>query len=184
MILATVALASALLAGGHVATTAAVTSPTVTAVTYQANDNDTTSVSGSGTTDSPYGPVWAHDNLMRTVTATPDAAGNNEWDVTVISDGRYVANASPLTGAAWHGTGAMAGYVQYVVQVPAGDTPNVHNVPRTVPSTAGSMDLVDLLFGKPGSPDVQQVQTGSNGTYNFVYTGIPGAPGGLYFQHS
>jgi len=23
----------------------------------------------------------------------------------------------------------------------------------------------------------------TGGAYNFVYTGIPGAPGGLYFQH-
>jgi hypothetical protein len=47
------------------------------------------------------------------------------------------------------------------------------------------MDIVDQLFGQPaGSPDVQQVQTGNNGAYDFVYTGIPGAPGGLYFQHS
>jgi hypothetical protein len=185
MILATVALTSALLTGGHAATTAAVTSPTVHAVAIQNGVPDTTNMSGPGTTDSPNGPVWAHDNIVRDVTATPDAAGNNEWDVTVVSTGQYIAQGNPITGAAWHGTGAMAGYVQYVVSVPAGTIPSASSLPRVLPSSEHSMDIVDQLFGQPaGSPDAQQVQTGNNGAYDFVYTGIPGAPGGLYFQHS
>ena len=40
--------------------------------------------------------------------------------------------------------------------------------------------IVDELFGQSnGSTAV----TMTGGAYNFVYQGIPGAPGGLYFQH-
>jgi hypothetical protein len=182
MILGTLALAGALLAGSH---TVPAPSPTVTASAYEAGDPDTTSQAGTGTTSSPDGPVWAHDNVIRTVTATPDASAPDTWDVTVVTNGQYVANASPITGNTWHGTGAMAGYVQYVVTVPSGDVPSAHNLPRTVPAGTSGMDLIDQLFGQPsGSSNITTVSIGNNGQYDFVYTGIPGAPGGLYFQHS
>jgi hypothetical protein len=29
---------------------------------------------------------------------------------------------------------------------------------------------------------VTEIHTGTDGTYNFVYFGVPGAPGGLYFH--
>jgi hypothetical protein len=47
-------------------------------------------------------------------------------------------------------------------------------------NTLRSQGIVDELFGQPnGSTAV----TMTGGAYNFVYQGIPGAPGGLYFQH-
>jgi hypothetical protein len=179
--LATLALASALLAGGN----AAPAPHTVTAVTHQHDLGDTTSQSGPGTTPSPGGPIWASDNITREVTATPDPAGNNTWDVTVQTYGTYTATANPLTGAIWHGTGPMWGEIQYVVTAAPGVTPNAHNVPAISPSTLRSSGIMDEFFGQSdGSTALTQTGTGHDGQYTFVYGGIPGAPNGIYIQQS
>ena len=99
-------------------TTAAVTS--VHTATYEHRVDDTTSVPTGKTDPTGNGPIWAYDNVKRVVTAVPDKAGNNTWDVTVATEGTYSAFANPLTGKPWKGHGHMAGYIEYVVQVEIG----------------------------------------------------------------
>ena len=124
------------------------------------------------------GPIWAYDTVQRQVTWTPDTATPGAWDVTVATFGTYRAFANPITGAPWKGAGLMAGEIQYVVTAPA--PPSAANLPAVSPNTLRSQGIVDELFGQPnGSTAV----TMTGGAYNFVYEGIPGAPGGLYFQH-
>jgi hypothetical protein len=51
---------------------------------------------GTGTVDpTGNGPIWAYDNVKRVVTAVPDKAGNNTWDVTLATEGTYQAFADP-----------------------------------------------------------------------------------------
>jgi hypothetical protein len=182
MFLAALALASALLASGN----AGQAPQTVTATTHQVGLGDTTSNPGTGTTSSPYGPIWASDNDTRIVTATPDAAGNNTWDVTVETYGTYNATGNPMTGDAWNGHGALWGEVQYVVKAAPGVTPNAHNVQAVSPNTYRSHDIMDELFGLTPSNSSQLTETGTghDGQYTFMYFGIPGAPNGIYVQHS
>ena len=116
--------------------------------------------------------------MQRQVTWTPDTATPGAWDVTVATFGTYQAFANPITAAPWKGAGLMAGEIQYVVTAPA--PPSAAHLPAVSPNTLRSQGIVDELFGQPnGSTAV----TMTGGAYNFVYQGIPGAPGGLYFQH-
>jgi len=89
-------------------TTAAVTSSSgpVHAVTYghlRAPVDDTTGVPTGKTDPTGNGPIWAYDNVKRVVTAVPDKAGNNTWDVTVATEGTYSAFANPITGKVLEG---------------------------------------------------------------------------------
>ena len=166
-------------------TTAAVTSSAgpVHAVTYEHRVDDTTSVPTGKTDPTGNGPIWAYDNVKRVVTAVRDKAGNNTWDVTVATEGTYSAFANPLTGKPWKGHGHMAGYIEYVVQAPAGDTPK--GLPKVTPNSYRSGGVLNELFGLPrDSSALVHVAGTVDGTYNFLYTGIPGTPLGLYFQHS
>jgi len=167
-------------------TTAAVTSPgAVSATTYEHGLDDTTNVTTGKTDPTGNGPIWAYDNVKRVVSAVPDQAGNNTWDVTVSTTGSYAAFANPLKGFAWNGHGPLAGYVQYVVQAPPGVVPSAKNLPYWTDPSYRSQGVVNQLFGLPrDSTQLTHVPGGNDGQYNFVYFGIPGAPGGLYFQHS
>jgi hypothetical protein len=45
--------------------------------------------------------------------------------------------------------------------------------------------VLNELFKLPeASTELTHVSGGDDGQYNFLYFGIPGAPDGLYFQHS
>jgi hypothetical protein len=182
------ALAAILLgtAGSAAASTTATTAAAVTgghAVTWERGVDDTFSPPGTwtGPTDpGGNGPIWAYDTVQRQVTWTPDTATPGAWDVTVATFGTYHAFANPITGAPWKGAGLMAGEIQYVVTATAPAAPSAANLPAVSPNTLRSQGIVDELFGQPnGSTAV----TMTGGAYNFVYEGIPGAPGGLYFQH-
>jgi hypothetical protein len=77
----------------------------------------------------------------------------------------------------------MDGYVTYVVQAPADASP--HRLPYWKPNSYRSGGVLNELFGLPrDSSALAHVPGGADGQYEFVYFGIPGAPGGLYFQHS
>jgi hypothetical protein len=154
------------------ANAAPATNSTVKALTLSLNHTDTTSVSGSGTTDSPDGPVWAHDNLALQYTAVPDGA--NSYSVTITGVGTYDANANPITGVSWTGRGLINGTLKYEVTSPI--APNAKNLPLVEPSNVGQTTIMmDQLFG--GHATI----TGG-GSYNYIYTGIPGEPGGIYTQ--
>lgn len=176
------ALAAILL--GTVGSAAASTTATLTAatgghaVTSERGVDDTTSATTGANDPAGNGPIWAYDTVQRQVTWTPDTATPGAWDVTVATFGTYHAFANPITGAPWTGAGLMAGEIQYVVTAPA--PPSAAHLPAVSPNTLRSQGIVDELFGQPnGSTAV----TMTGGAYNFVYQGIPGAPGGLYFQH-
>jgi hypothetical protein len=176
------ALAAILL--GTAGSAAASTTATLTAatgghaVTWERHVDDTTSAPTGVNDPTGNGPIWAYDTVQRQVTWTPDTATPGAWDVTVATFGTYHAFANPITGAPWKGAGLMAGEIQYVVTAPA--PPSAAHLPAVSPNTLRSQGIVDELFGQPnGSTAV----TMTGGAYNFVYQGIPGAPGGLYFQH-
>ena len=176
------ALAAILL--GTAGSAAASTTATLTAatgghaVTSERGVDDTTSATTGANDPTGNGPIWAYDTVQRQVTWTPDTATPGAWDVTVATFGTYHAFANPITGAPWKGAGLMAGEIQYVVTAPA--PPSAAHLPAVSPNTLRSQGIVDELFGQPnGSTAV----TMTGGAYNFVYQGIPGAPGGLYFQH-
>ena len=175
------ALAAILLGtAGSAAASTATTMGVVTghAVTRERGVDDTTSVPTGVNDPTGNGPIWAYDTVRRQVTWTQDTANSKAWDVTVATFGSYHAFANPITGAHWKGAGLMAGEIQYVVTAPA--APSAANLPAVSPNTLRSQGIVDELFGQPnGSTAV----TMTGGAYNFVYEGIPGAPGGLYFQH-
>ena len=157
----------------------------VVATTHQQGLADTTSVTGAAThLDPVYGPVWAQDNLERVITAVPDKAGHNTWDVTVAEAGTYSAFASPIDGSAWTGHGPFWGYVKYVVQAPAGHSPSAKNLPAKLDPSYRSGNVLNVLFGlDKDSSALIHVPGGDDGQYYFVYYGIPGQPNG-YIQHS
>ncbi len=168
-------------AASTTATTAAVTGGH--AVTWERGVDDTFSPPAGITWTGPNdptgnGPIWAYDNVQRQVTWTPDATTPGAWDVTVATFGTYHAFANPITGAAWKHDGLMAGEIQYVVTSPT--PPSAANLPAVSSNTLRSQGIADELFGQPNN---STAVTMTGGAYNFVYEGIPGAPGGLYFQH-
>jgi hypothetical protein len=166
-------------------TTAAVSSPsgTVTLVTHERGVDDTTNVPTGETDPTGNGPIWAYDNVERVVTITADKTTAGAYDVTVATYGQYRAFANPITGTPWKGHGSMAGEITYVVTPPAGDAP-VHHLPYWTNSSYRSGGVLNEAFGLPrDSSALTHVSGGDDGQYNFVYFGVPGAPGGLYFQH-
>ncbi|HTQ92299.1 MAG TPA: hypothetical protein VMK84_22680 [Streptosporangiaceae bacterium] len=143
---------------------------TITALTHQKGVLDTTSIPNpvdpQATLPSPDGPVWAHDNLWRYVTATHDSTDPTLWHVVLKSVGSYSAVADPRTGVAFTGSGPMWGEVEYTVH--SARTPSAANLsPQTDPSLH-SGDILKKFFGDQGL-------TVSNSMYNFTYM-INGAP--------
>jgi len=166
-------------------TTAAVKpASTITLVTHERGVDDTFSApSGyTGPVDpTGNGPIWAYDNVKRVVTISPDKAIAGAYDVTVATYGDYHAFVNLVTGLPWHGHGQMAGEITYVVVPPAGDSP-VHHLPYWTPNSYRSGGVLNEAFGQPRDSSALTHQAG-DGQYNFVYFGIPGAPGGMLFQH-
>ena len=162
-------------------TTATLTAATPSghAVTIERGVDDTTSANTGVNDPTGGGPIWAYDNVQRTITWAPDASTPGAWDVTVVTKGVYHAFANPLTGAPWRHDGVMAGEIQYVVTAP-GLSPSASHVPAVSPKALRSQGVVDELFGQLNN---SSAVTMTGGAYNFVYFGIDGAPGGLYFQH-
>lgn len=158
-------------------TTAAATGGKV--VTYEHHVDDTTNVPTGQTDPTGNGPIWAYDDVQRTITWAPDSSTPGAWDVTVVTNGVYHAFANPLTGEKWQHDGVMAGEIQYVVTAPD-LSPSATKVPAVSPNTLRSQGIVDELFGQPNN---SSLVTMNGGAYNFVYFGIDKAPGGLYFQH-
>ena len=153
---------------------AAVTPKPVTysANAHEANVADTTNVSGDTTQLDPnYGPVWAHDNLLRKLTATQISSGT--WWVQIASQGSFSAFANPLDGNAWPGTGAVAsdntgtvkGNVNFIVY--SANPPQGTNLDSQLPDTMRSGQIVAKWFKVDPNSDVSPVD------YSFDYSPIP-----------
>jgi len=167
------ALAAVLL--GTTGASAATVQNVVRASAIETHAPDTTDANLTGTALKPTsdGPVWAYDDVIKGVTATHQA--NGTWDVVVSTTGVYNAFASPLTGQAWKHTGPVTGYVEEVISTAA--IPSASHLPKVLPSSYHSSDVVDALFGNPADLVV------NSSHYGFLYAGVQGAPAGLYFQN-
>jgi hypothetical protein len=172
------ALAAALL-GTTGAASASVKPVTVTWHTHQQGVLDTTNVTGNAT-DGSYagGPVWAHDNMERTVTAVQGAPGSTLWHVTVNSTGSFDGFANPIDGNApadgGHLTGSVKGTIEFDVTSAVGPSVPAPNSIDTNGQHSTSLALD--LFSNDRAAAV------SAGPYDFRYNPIPvpadaGAPG-------
>jgi hypothetical protein len=147
-----------------VSLTAAVTPAPVTWHVHEHNVPDTTDVAGSATVATPDGPVWAQDNLERTVTAVQDAGNPQLWHVTVASTGSFASFANPIDGNAWAGSGSVKGSIEFDVTSPA--APAAAGLPAQLNDGEHSTALALDLFGGQGSV------TGG-GHYQFTYNPVP-----------
>jgi hypothetical protein len=138
----------------------------VTAHTHQNGVTDTTNVPTG--TDSPGGPVWAYDNLERTITAVQDAPGSQLWHVTVASTGSFNGFANPIDGKAAPGlSGSVKGTITFDVQ--ATGAPDGKNLPAQSGLSLHSSDLATGLW----LPGTASVVPNSPSPYTFYYTPIP-----------
>jgi hypothetical protein len=167
--------------------TQAALTTSVKQLTYSANAHqhdvaDTTfgnvaDLPGSVTQPSDGGPIWAHDNLERKLTATDAGVeqntGRHIYDVLVSSQGSYSAFASPIDGKPFNGNGPVSGWVKFTVY--SATPPSGANLPAQLGPDDHSSSLVQKWFGAAGTV------TGGD-QYHFEYKGIPGAPGGVYVQ--
>jgi hypothetical protein len=146
MFIAAIALTAALVGGG---------SNVGTATTHDVNVPDTTSISGPATVNSPYGPVWAYDNLERVVHITQTADG---YQVVLNSHGTYRAFADPRTGEALVAQGSVAGEVTYQVTSPV--APDMKALPKQS-NDLHSGDVLNALF--------QNQESVGSSSYHFRY---------------
>ena len=147
-----------------VSLTAAVTPAQVTWHVHEHNVPDTTDVTGPATVATPDGPVWAQDNLERTVTAVQDQGNPQLWHVTVASTGSFSAFANPIDGNAWAGSGSVKGSIEFDVTSPV--APTAAGLPAQLNDGEHSTALALDLFGGQGSV------TGG-GHYQFDYNPVP-----------
>jgi hypothetical protein len=147
-IIAVAALASALGGPAH-----------FTATMHDVNVPDTTSISGPGTTDSPGGPVWAHDSLERVVKVN---GANGSYSIVINSHGTYTANADPRTGDFLTASGPVDGEVTY--QVNSATAPDKGLLPKQGIDVHSGDILADLF---PGGYSV----TGSSYHFHYVIGG-------------
>jgi hypothetical protein len=136
-------------------------------VTHAANHPDTTTGVTGATIQTPYGPVWAFDDLS--VKLTPVAgsydSGTANYRVFVDVTGSFHGFADPTTGAALDSNGQVKGSIYYDVQS-NGAVPDGANLPA---QEAGGLDgthlsqMVTQLFGSGASI------VGGGDIYTFSY---------------
>lgn len=131
------------------------------ATAHESNVADTTNVP-TFVTDPTYGPVWAHDDLQRKLTATQ--LGPNTWWVQIASQGSFTALANPLDGQPWTGTGSVKGNVNYLVT--SDHAPVGTNLDSQLPDTMRSGQIVAKWFG------VDPANVGAV-DYSFSYSPVP-----------
>jgi len=169
-IIYTIVAAASILASGVAAAAPAMASSApagqVVAHTHENGVTDTTNGGLSGTycqVDPLYGPVWAHDNLERTVTATPTAQAG-VWQVTVASNGSYAAFADPRTcGAPVAAGGPVKGQITFTVDATA--APSAANLGPQSDSTVRSSQLATALW----LPGQAQIDPSAPQPYSFTY---------------
>lgn len=157
----------------------AATATTVSANTHAANHIDTTSVSGSATVPSEYGPIWAYDNFKIAIAATPANATDN-YTVVLTVTGSFAGFANPRTQAEMGAAGLTSpapgdalissGSVKgtYNLRVQSSTPPKASNLLAQQDPATGLSSMVRQLFGGDASVTV----TGEN--YSFVYNKVEG----------
>lgn len=142
---------------------------TVNAVTHAADHADTTSVSGTCTTDSPNGPVWAYDNLSLRFNVVPESTPGN-YSVTIYGNGSFAAFADPNTGDCANTRGSVDGWLNLEVSSPTAPDPAA--LPSQEPGDVSQGQMVSQLF------DGNSTVIGG-GHYSYTYNRIDG---GKYTQ--
>jgi hypothetical protein len=172
------ALAALITAGGVTAAAPAMagTPHKIVAATFSPTHLDTTSVSGTATTSSPNGPVWAYDNLHETFTVTPVSglADGANYSVTIrvhgtfdgFADPRPATEGSPDPGGQLYSFGQMQGTIQYDIK--SATAPNPAALPRVEPPATALGTALGQLFG--GSQHIV-----GGGHYDFRYFPVAGA---------
>ena len=135
---------------------------TVKAVTHASHHPDTTNciTSDPGTGG---GPIWAHDNLSRQITATPNSDGT--WTVTVVDNGSFAAFSQPnnsdcATAYPINVNGSVRGTITYTVTSLL--TPSAANLPAQIDGATSTSDTVLRLFNDPSA-------TLGGGDYTYTY---------------
>ena len=112
-------------------------------------------------------PVWAYDNIERTVTAVPDPVTSGLYHVTVTSTGSFAAFANPIDGSTWTGGGgSVKGTIEY--DVTSLNSPTTAGLPSQVDDGSHSAAMALRLFSAPGSNAFV-----SGGAYQFSYSPVP-----------
>jgi hypothetical protein len=138
------------------AATAATAAPaTFKATTHLADRSDTC--------DCPavVGGVWAHDNLSRQFTVTPQPDGT--YQVNITDNGSFAAIADPVSGASLTVNGSVTGTQTYTVN--SNTPPNASTLPSQIGSGTSTSDMIlnDLFHGGNASFT-------DSGTYSYTYT--------------
>jgi hypothetical protein len=137
------------------AATAATAAPaTFKATTHLADRSDTCDCPGV------VGGVWAHDNLSRQFTVTPQSGGN--YQVNITDNGSFAAIADPVSGVPLTVNGSVTGTQSYIVNSTKG--PDASALPSQIgDSTSTSEMILNDVFHGNGS-------FVGGGTYSYTYT--------------
>ena len=139
--------------------------------THSPGHLDTTSSAGPGTKDSPYGPVWAYDNLNLKYVVTRASATSDQWTVAVTAQGSFAGFADPTTGQAQNNSGSVNGNITYTVT--SQNTPNMALVPSQEPSGSSIRLPIAQMFSLGNDPSAWNA-IGGGDNYSFSYNKIDG----------
>lgn len=151
---------------------------TIVAVTHTQQHPDTTSVSGTGTIDSPGGPVWAYDNLSLRFVVTPASGtdpaipgsfpgGLYNYQVRIEAQGSFAGFANPSTGLPQVNNGSVKGTLEYDVY--SSTPPDPASLPAQQPSgDIGQGAMLNELFN--GNATIV-----GGGHYDYRYNQVDGA---------
>jgi hypothetical protein len=139
------------------------TGKTVTIMTHSAQHLDTTDATTN--TPSPYGYVWATDNLSLRYDVTP--TGVNQWQVAILAQGSFAGVANPTTGAPDINNGSVTGTITYDVSSP--------NAPdkSAVPAQESGPSIRDAIRQMFHLADDSAISGGDH--YSFTYNKVDGA---------
>jgi hypothetical protein len=123
------------------------------------NVPDTTNASGGSCGTSTNGPTWATDQFP-TVTLSAMSTGTDTWNVTIDSNGSFVAFADPTTCAPLLSEGNIVGTIEYTVT--STNTPSQSGLQSDYSGATEFSTLIDDFFG--GSPTI-----GGGNIYSYSY---------------
>lgn len=144
-------------------------------VTHTNGHPDTTSLlpgyplpGQDATVATPFGPVWAYDNVTVKLTVTPVSgfADGANYQVSMDTVGSFHGFADPNTGAALTSDGSVKGTISYDVLAAPGQAPDKAGLPSQEPGGIGSpslRDMISQLF------DGHETVVGGGDVYNYSY---------------
>jgi hypothetical protein len=136
---------------------------------------DTTNVGGGATISSPFGPVWAYDNITIKLTPVPVSGLSDGANYRVTEDvvGSFHGFADPTTAAALTSDGSVKGTIYYDVLATQG--PDGAGLAPTYPGASApslsqlAVNLFDDNATVVGGGDVYSFSY-QNGNYTQVAT--------------